>query len=61
MTDETLWCPFTGKPCIGRQCACAVYALDGDLNRTWWCGMVPCADGTVRLSPVDHQGNGGGE
>ena len=37
--DETLFCPFTRQPCMGRDCACAVYRYSQNVI-TWKCGMV---------------------
>jgi hypothetical protein len=52
--DETLFCPFTRQPCMGRDCACAVYTIRGaiayGLTRRWWCGLVPYYEG--RQSPI---------
>ncbi len=58
MMDETLFCPFTRQPCMGRDCACAVYATRGaiayGLTRRWWCGLVPYQDEGCQ-PPIDEE------
>jgi len=54
--NDTLYCPFMGgNPCMGRSCACAVYDRDARLNRTWWCGMVPCTEDNVLQRPIEKE------
>jgi len=55
--EQTLFCPFTDKPCMGRSCACAVttFATRGDgFAYAWKCGFID-ADGVLEhCQIVDH-------
>lgn len=55
--DTTVWCPLTDKPCMGRQCACAVMepsVLASEDRIDFFCGLVnqPTV-GACRI--IDHK------